>query len=240
MTHLTVIPEMLPCPLKLPVYTNNPIFTRSDTQLPKMNSNQRIQTSIENSKFSKELVDINQPSGVAGNFMPLADQINSKISLSLAVKILSNHHQNSTNEIAHTNFNPTCFTKSQLSKQRNQQTNPIGKGKHFTDNHNNIIISDQNIDRNHSDKMMMISNGSITDDFPNNHLSNMHNQTGDNINSITDPLIGDNHINNNNIDVVNNALEEDGEDEEDDEDYQRLSDFSSIMADLNLTNDKSK
>nr|CAH8832604.1 unnamed protein product [Trichobilharzia regenti] len=36
-THLTVIPEMLPCPLKLPQYTTNPVFTQFDPHLTTAN-----------------------------------------------------------------------------------------------------------------------------------------------------------------------------------------------------------
>ncbi|CAH8455589.1 unnamed protein product [Schistosoma turkestanicum] len=243
-THLTVIPEMLPCPLKLPQYTTNPIFTQFDLQLTNGPSNEIIKQQ-RNYNIRSSRTEMGENNRVTNSdssshhsqciLHPVADLPCRPVLPSCAtvshINLTNPFDQNlsSHNVIAKDPHVVGSYQASQFKSQIpswliNQSNNDHLSTKTSPQNSNQISMNIDSIHwKQNSVDLAYISRSE--------HIDKQQ--------SINETIARNNRklsyttndLSQNNASLMLDYIEED-------EDYQRLSDFSSILADLNIVHER--
>lgn len=248
-THLTVIPEMLPCPLKLSQYTANPIFTQFDLQLT--------------NDPSKEITGQQRNYNIRLSRTEVGD--NNRITNSNLSSHHSQHILHSAVDLSCRPIPPSCATISHISPSNSPNQylsshNVVGqdpfvlgsyhvsKSSQLEPGVSNWLINETNDDSNQlptneptksstqtSVKLDYIRWKQNSIDLTNisqpEYIDGQHLTSKDSSNTNRKLSYTSYDLSENNTCVTLDYAEED-------EDYQRLSDFSSILADLNLANER--
>ncbi|CAL8071968.1 unnamed protein product [Calicophoron daubneyi] len=221
-THLTVIPEMLPCPLRLPLYTNNPMFTHVDEQPIERDQRSHRGTAVIPFRPNNE-------DSVDGHHIICPETMQPVTSLpSRPVP-------------------PSCASRAYLSSLSHPIPQRIRKNSPDSTTHGRVglaVPSDLAATSVGSNTLNVVhvQSYSICDTHaPSNHtpsnsqgITNLEERRYKGNNSHPVDGVPDSVILQSNQNA--NFLMLDTDDQED-EDYQRLSDFSSIMAELKLVPD---
>ncbi|KAK4474170.1 hypothetical protein MN116_003470 [Schistosoma mekongi] len=248
-THLTVIPEMLPCPLKLSQYTANPIFTQFDLQLTNGPSNE-ITGQQRNYNIRSSRTEVGENNRVT----------NSDLS--------SQHSQRTLHSVVDLPCRPvlpSCATISHISPSNSPDqylsshnvigqdpfvlgSHQVSKLSHLEPGVSNWLINETNEDSNHlltNESTESSKQTSVKLDYIRwkqnsidlasisqpEYVDGQHLTSKDNSNTNRKLSYTSYDLSKNNSCLMLDYAEED-------EDYQRLSDFSSILADLNLANER--
>ncbi|CAH8473550.1 unnamed protein product [Heterobilharzia americana] len=248
-THLTVIPEMLPCPLKLPQYTSNPVFTQFDPQLADSSSNEIIKqrrnynirslrTDVgDNNRVNDTDLFSHHPQRSLHSVADLPCRPVPPLCATLShLDTTNSDGQNfsSNNSTAQDVSTPGCYQVSKLSQsksnvpnwlltQLNDDKRQISTKSTTSSPNQKTVRMDYIHWKQNSVDLASISQSEYVDD---RSLSEA-NHSGHKLSYTT------NDLSKNSACLMLDYVEED-----DDEDYQRLSDFSSILADLNLVNER--
>ncbi|CAH8459652.1 unnamed protein product [Schistosoma guineensis] len=248
-THLTVIPEMLPCPLKLPQYTANPIFTQFDLQLtngpadeiPKQHRNYNIKSSQteggENNRVTNSDLSSHHPQRTLHSVadLPCRPVLPSCATIShFSPANPFDQNLSSHNMIAKDPPVLGSYQVSNLSQCKSQMPNWLMNQLNNDDNHsstknsadssNQISLKTDCIHwKQNSVDLACISQSEYIDEQ--RFMNETNNRNNRKLSYTT------NDLSKNNACLLLDYAEED-------EDYQRLSDFSSILADLNLVHER--
>ncbi|VDP44924.1 unnamed protein product [Schistosoma margrebowiei] len=248
-THLTVIPEMLPCPLKLPQYTANPIFTQFDPQLtngpsneiPKQHRNYNIKSSQtevgENNRVTNSDLSSHHPQRTLHSVadLPCRPVLPSCATIShFSPANPFDQNLSSHNMIAKDPPVLGSYQVSNLSQCKSQMPNWLtnqlnndnnhSSTKNSADSSNQISLKTDCIHwKQNSVDLACISQSEYIDEQ--RFMNETNNRNNRKLSYTT------NDLSKNNACLLLDYAEED-------EDYQRLSDFSSILADLNLVHER--
>ncbi|KAF5403246.1 Tensin-4 [Paragonimus heterotremus] len=220
-THLTVMPEMLPCPLRLPAHMSNPIFTQADERPSATGCNPQGSDPILDGSGSSSRRNLR-----ATTHAELLQSVSSLPSRPVPPSCASRSYSSKTNGSAPSAvITPHCVSAQTSSFQ--PLSNVDSTNGQF-DNRQLLAISTACETRVHERALFTTSDSVGTNVInPSSNFSESLGATG-HWDQRREPPIHSGQ---------GSAIEL-CEAEDEDEDYQRLSDFSSILADLKLKPDR--
>ncbi|KAF6776763.1 hypothetical protein AHF37_03224 [Paragonimus kellicotti] len=220
-THLTVIPEMLPCPLRLPAHMSNPIFTQADERPLTIGCNPQGSDPILDGSGSSSRRNLR-----ATTHAELLQSVSSLPSRPVPPSCASRSYSSKTNGSATSAvIAPHCVSAQTSSFQ--PLSNVDSTNGQF-DNRQLLAISTACETRVHERALVATSDSIGTNVIhSSSNFSESLGATGHWDQRRQPPILSGQE-----------STIESHEAEDEDEDYQRLSDFSSILADLKLKPDR--
>lgn len=210
-THLTVIPEMLPCPLRLSTYTSNPVFTQADKHPFVIRYSK---SDIEHSSNGSSSADI-------GN-MRLTNVEVTLPSRFAEPASTSSCHQSTTPSHDSYKLHPGCPTHPTSGDQARSNSFPAYTGSG---------TSHLQANQWRSNSLGWDGVASPPSNLPDVSIcavTNAQTYLGEERNTDVRTASVDGSF------TTHDATGIDADENDEDEEYQRLSDFSSILADLRL------
>ncbi|KAF8561105.1 hypothetical protein P879_08486, partial [Paragonimus westermani] len=220
-THLTVMPEMLPCPLRLPAHMSNPIFTQADERPAAAGCNPQGSDPVLDGSGSSSRRNLRTTTHAE-----LLQSVSSLPSRPVPPSCASRSYSSKTNGSAPSAMTaPHCVSAQTSSFQ--PSSNVDGTNGQL-DNRHLLAISAACETRVHERVLFTASDSTGTNAIhPSSNFPESLGATGHWDQRRQPP-----------IQSGQGSTVEPREPEDEDEDYQRLSDFSSILADLKLKPDR--